>query len=108
VAVLPIIDRGARKHSNSCGWLAGPVGSAGTGGSTSSARSRPVEIAVCHERKEAEDVEDHQPPIDAVPEMGVGPPGSPSRGRSQTAPKLLRLRAGVVSVVEKAHRECVR
>ncbi len=45
---------------------------------------KPLGIAVCHERKEGDGVEDRYKPIDAVSEMGEGPPGSPCTGRSQT------------------------
>lgn len=40
--------------------------------------------------------------------MEDGPPGSPCRGRSQTTARCVGSRAGVLSVADKAHRECVR
>ena len=40
--------------------------------------------------------------------MGAGPPEPPCRGRLQTAANCAGTMAGVVSVAEKAHQECVR
>ena len=57
---------------------------------------------------EDRDVEDRDSPSGAVPEMEVGPPGSPCRGRSQTTASCVGSMAGVVSVAEKAFREDVR
>jgi len=47
-------------------------------------RSRFEQYRCVPRTKEGDDVEVRHKPIDAVPEMGEGPPGSPCRGRSQT------------------------